>query len=414
MIHKEVDLSRDIERVKQIPIIATLLDVVCQTTGMGFAAVARVTEERWIACIVRDEIQFGLVPGGELQVESTVCNEIRAHHQAVIIDHVQESDVYTNHHTPLQYGFQSYISFPIILKNGEFFGTLCAIDPNPAQLNNSKITGMFSLFADLISFHLQQVELLEQSHDTVQNLSQQLTNSQDENRQYQPISNHNLQEPLRKLRIFSEMLIDATEKTDIDQARNLALKINSNAQKVSMMIKALSGFSVLDDEEAFFEQVNLNKIIADVCTRLSPQLKAKNVTLQVDELPLVNGIPLQLEQLFYHLVNNAVTFSNKNATPVVTISCSTLPHSPLNDALRAGKQSGFVEIQIKDNGVGIEKSQLEKIFDIFSQGPYNKALAGGGVGLAYCRKIIRNHSGLIKAQSEFGKGATFTVILPAI
>lgn len=147
--------------------IGTLLDVVCQTTGMGFAAVARVTQDRWIACSVRDEIQFGLVPGSELPVETTICNEIRDSQQAVIIDHVAESETFCQHPTPLLYGFQSYISFPIFLKNGEFFGTLCAIDPSPAQLDNAKVKGLFSLFADLIAFHLQQLELLEQSQQTL-------------------------------------------------------------------------------------------------------------------------------------------------------------------------------------------------------------------------------------------------------
>ncbi|HZH94421.1 MAG TPA: GAF domain-containing protein, partial [Flavisolibacter sp.] len=154
MMHTDLDLQQDVERVRQIPIVSTLLDVICQTTGMGFAAVARVTQDRWIACHVRDDIQFGLVAGDELKVETTICDEIRGTHQAVIIDHVQTSEQYCGHPTPLRYGFQSYISFPIFLKNGEFFGTLCAIDLKPAQLDNSNTIGLFTAFAELISFHL--------------------------------------------------------------------------------------------------------------------------------------------------------------------------------------------------------------------------------------------------------------------
>ena len=412
MIYSDADLSRDIERVTKIPIITTLLDVVCQTTGMGFAAVARVTDDRWIACSVRDDIQFGLVPGGELKLETTICNEIRASHEAVVIDYVQESEAFCNHHTPKLYGFQSYISFPIILKTGEFFGTLCAIDPNPADLNNSKVIGMFNLFADLISFHLQQIELLERSHVAVQNLNRQLLDSIEENRQYHHISNHSLQEPLRKLRIFSGMLIDATERNDINKAKELALKINSSAQKFSVMIKDLAAFSVLDDDETFVEFIDLNDIIADVRDQLSQPLKARNGTLTTDVLPSIQGIPLQLEQLFYHLLNNAIKFAKKEVAPVITISCSELTPVQLGSQLAAGADTKFVDIQIADNGIGIERSQLEKIFTMFSQLPYNKALEGEGFGLAYCRKIIRNHAGLIKAQSEVGKGTTISVILP--
>lgn len=412
MIYTDVSLFKDIERVKQIPIISTILDVVCQTTGMGFAAVARVTQDRWIACSVRDDIEFGLVPGGELAIETTICNEIRNTHEAVIIDDVQKSEIFCTHHTPKLYGFQSYISVPIFLKSGEFFGTLCAIDPNPAQLNNSKIIGMFSLFADLISFHLQQIELLERSQLAIENLNRQLVESIDENRQYRHIANHNLQEPLRKLRIFSGMLIDATEKKEIGKASDLALKIGSSAQKFSMMIKGLADISVLDDKDSLFELVDLNKLIAEVCIQLNLQLKIKNVTLTIDLLPSINAIPLQLEQLFYHLINNAIKFSKKDVVPVINIACNELTQSHLRDQLSAGANTRFVEIQIHDNGIGIAKSQLEKIFDIFSQLSNNQVGEGEGFGLAFCRKIIRNHSGIIKAQSEVGKGTTISVILP--
>lgn len=187
MTYDNSDFALDIARVSKIEILPSLLDVICQTTGMGFAAVARVTQTRWVTCSVRDDINFGLVPGSELRVETTICNEIRDAGQAVVIDHVTDDPAYCNHHTPAMYGFESYISYPIFLKSGAFFGTLCAIDPRPAQLDNSKIRGLFVAFADLISFHLQQAELLEQSDHAVRNLSRQLTNSLDENRQFQHI-----------------------------------------------------------------------------------------------------------------------------------------------------------------------------------------------------------------------------------
>src|SRR6185295_17521637 len=123
-------------------------------TGMGFAAVARVTPERWVCLAVNDEFAFGLKPGGELKVETTICHEVRQARDAVVIDHVAEDEVYCGHPTPAMYGFQSYISMPIFLKDGSFFGTLCAIDPNPAKLRNPGVIGMFELFAGLIAFHL--------------------------------------------------------------------------------------------------------------------------------------------------------------------------------------------------------------------------------------------------------------------
>ena len=141
----------------------TILDVVSKTTGMGFTAIARVTEDRWITCASRDELAFGLKPGDELKVETTICHEIRQSREAVIIDDVGKDAAYCGHHTPAQYGFQSYISMPIILPDGSFFGTLCAIDPKPHALRTPETIGMFKLFAELLAFHLDAADRVELS-----------------------------------------------------------------------------------------------------------------------------------------------------------------------------------------------------------------------------------------------------------
>ena len=401
-------LAADIERVKQIPIVPTMLDVVCQTTGMGFAAIARVTQDKWITCGVRDDINFGLVPGSELKLETTICNEIRDSRQAVIIDHVDKDEHFRNHHTPLMYGFQSYISMPIILKNGDFFGTLCAIDPNPADLNNPKIIGMFKLFADLISFHLNSLDLMEQSNFALFEMNKQLVDSIDENRQYQYISNHNLQEPLRKIRLFSNMLMNAVDTKDTEKATGFAVRIEAHAQRISMMIKDLSDFSELNHSDEPFVSTDLNKVIADVCMQLAHQVKTKNAIVNVATLPAIPAIPSQIEQLFYHLINNALKFSKRETSPDIDIRSSAI----YQKQLPTGKEQKYVEIRISDNGIGIEQSHLEKIFDIFSQLPNSQSLQGFGVGLAYCRKIIRNHGGSISTQSEPGIGTSFSIILP--
>jgi GAF domain-containing protein len=125
--------TEDLAAIARIDAVPMILQVACHTTGLRFAAVARVTEDRWIACAVRDEVEFGLQPGGELKVETTICNEVRHTGQMVVIDNVAEDEGFRGHPTPAMYGFQSYISVPINLPGGRFFGTLCALDPRPAQ-----------------------------------------------------------------------------------------------------------------------------------------------------------------------------------------------------------------------------------------------------------------------------------------
>jgi PAS domain S-box-containing protein len=154
------EFQDDIDAVGRIGAVQSILDVLCQTTGMGFTAVARVTDDRWITCRTQDLIGFGLRPGDELKVATTICQEVRDSRQAVIIDHVAKDPAFCGHPTPAMYGFQSYVSMPIIRKNGEFFGTLCAIDPQPAKVNTPATIGMFRLFAELIAFHLDADEQL--------------------------------------------------------------------------------------------------------------------------------------------------------------------------------------------------------------------------------------------------------------
>jgi GAF domain-containing protein len=152
------EFQADIDAVDRIGSVPAMLDIVCAVTGMRFGAVARVTEDRWIACKVKDDISLGLKPGGELDIQSTICHEIRQSQAAVAIDHVDQDEVFRHHRTPLIYGFQSYISMPIILPRGAFFGTLCAIDPKPARVNNRTTLGMFGLFSELIALRLDNID----------------------------------------------------------------------------------------------------------------------------------------------------------------------------------------------------------------------------------------------------------------
>ncbi len=124
-----------------------ILRRVCAITGMGFAAVARVTEHRWIACQVEDRIGFGLDPGGELEIRQTICDEIRASGEAVVFDDATDDIKWSRHPVPVIYGFKSYCSFPVYLADGSFWGTLCAIDPERRKVSDSEITEVLTDYA---------------------------------------------------------------------------------------------------------------------------------------------------------------------------------------------------------------------------------------------------------------------------
>lgn len=127
--------AREVANEGDDPEISAILLEVCDATGMGFIAVARVTEDRWIAAQVLDRLEFGLDPGQELEIKKTICDDIRRCGQAIIIDRIADDPEWRTHPVPVLYGFDSYASLPVVLEDGTFYGTLCAIDPEPRPLS---------------------------------------------------------------------------------------------------------------------------------------------------------------------------------------------------------------------------------------------------------------------------------------
>jgi len=151
-------IESGVTAINQIDIVPKILEIICQSTGMGFAVISNIIDNKWIACSVCDKIGFGLKPGDELDLENTLCNEIRKNGNSVVFDDVTKDETFANHHVPEMYGYQSCITIPIIRQDSSLFGTLCAIDPKPAKVNNPEIIELFNSFADLISYHLNTIE----------------------------------------------------------------------------------------------------------------------------------------------------------------------------------------------------------------------------------------------------------------
>lgn len=143
IVHKSVDASDSDE-------LRGLLADVCAATNMGFAAIARVTDTQWIACLVEDRIEFGLDPGDELKVQETICQEIRDCGEAAIFDDASIDIRWSRHPVPVLYGFKSYCSLPVYLDDGSFFGTLCALDPEPRGVDNEPMRAILTNFASRV------------------------------------------------------------------------------------------------------------------------------------------------------------------------------------------------------------------------------------------------------------------------
>lgn len=224
------DFQADIDAIVAIDAVPSILDVVCQMTGMGFAAVARVTEGRWIACAVQDEIAFGLKPGGELKVETTICHEVHGSRQAVVIDDVPADEAFCSHPTPALYGFRSYASFPIELPDGSFFGTLCAIDPHPRKLHDAKTIGTFKLFAKMIAHHLDANQRLIETR----NLLEERREWERQQRVLQREATHRMKNTLAMVQaVVTQSLRNAT---NIDEAaRTVSARIQALGRAQDML-----------------------------------------------------------------------------------------------------------------------------------------------------------------------------------
>ena len=130
--------------------LRAILQEICTLTGMGFAAIARVTQHRWIACQVLDKIDFGMDPADELEIRKTICDEIRDTGEAVVFDDASDDIKWARHPVPVIYGFKSYCSFPVYLDDGSFFGTLCALDPAPRAVSDNAIVLSFTEYAQRV------------------------------------------------------------------------------------------------------------------------------------------------------------------------------------------------------------------------------------------------------------------------
>src|SRR6218665_1225866 len=202
MNSEEKAIADDVAAVQAIGSVPAMLRIICDATGMGFAAVARVTESSWTACAVQDNIAFGLGPGGSLPVESTLCIEARAAREPVFFDDAGQSARYCQHHTPRIYNIKSYISVPIVLADGEYFGNLCAIDPQPRPVSTAENLAMFKNFAQLIA-----AQLLDERRAArvASELAAEKTQAQ-AREVFMAVLGHDLRSPLASLAVGAERL----------------------------------------------------------------------------------------------------------------------------------------------------------------------------------------------------------------
>ncbi|PBQ33908.1 PAS domain-containing sensor histidine kinase [Sphingobacteriaceae bacterium] len=241
-------------------------------------------------------------------------------------------------------------------------------------------------------------------------LNDRLTASNEDLSQYAYVASHDLQEPLRKIQVFSNMLIK--QKTISEENKPLVNKIAQSAERMTLLIKDLLNFSSLAKKEDTTITVNLNATLKEIIKDFELLISEKHAVINIGALPKVEGVALQMNQLFYNLISNSLKFTQPDVPPIIQISYSELTKDNLATYIQKvipGKT--YYHITVKDNGIGFETKHSDQIFEVFKRLHGKDAYPGSGIGLALCRRIVINHGGHLFTESEPGAGTTFHVIL---
>lgn len=225
------------------------------------------------------------------------------------------------------------------------------------------------------------------------------------------ISNHDLQEPLRKIQAFANRIIVEESEGLSEKATYYFERIHHAASHMQTLINDLLNYSRMTSTERKFEFSDLNKIVKEVILTLREELQEKEATVEFGTLTEADVIPFQFRQLMQTLITNSLKFSKTELAPHIVIKSQkvTSDGSSVKSLL---KQVEYCHISVSDNGVGFDPRYKDKIFDIFQRLHDKENYDGTGIGLTIARKIVENHQGIITASGEIGKGSTFDIFIP--
>ena len=262
-----------------------------------------------------------------------------------------------------------------------------------------------------------EIEERKISEEKIRLLNSQLLQNNDELKaineeldRFAYVASHDLQEPLRKIMIFSDVIAaKVNDRGDEDLLPPLS-KITKASERMQKLINDLLKFSRHANSNDEYALINLNSLLSELIVDIDLEIRQKDAQIIYDDLPVIWGVPSQIYQLFQNLLSNSLKFSKDSVQPVINIQSKMVEGPRINDKL--APTSTYHQIIIEDNGIGFDAKYADEIFVVFKRLHSYHEFEGTGIGLSICKKIIDRHHGFIKAEGKPGIGATFTITLP--
>ena len=359
--------------------VSSILEVCLRATGMRYAVVAHVSADRWLACAVQDEVEFGLPVGGELPIKTTLCHEVRERRATIAFDQASASPYWVDHHTPKTYGLESYIAAPIVLSDGTFFGTLCAIDPKPAPASRPDIVRMFELFASLIA-----AQLDAQARAAASDAALLDARADEQLReQFIAVLGHDLRNPLAAI----EAGVILLQKSPTPERAGLLLAdMKRSTARMARLINDVLDFA----RGRLGGGISLNQGAADQLPanlqQVIDELSASHPTRVIDvDLAITRPVAAdadRVSQLLSNLLGNALTHGD--------------PNRPVS--VRATTADGQFELAVANHGEPIPEALRQRMFRPFER--QVQAGEGLGLGLYIASQIAAAHNGTMSLQSD--------------
>jgi signal transduction histidine kinase len=387
------EIARDVAAVGRLAAVPTLLEVLCETTGMRFAAVARVSENTWTACVVKDDINFGLEPGGQLELETMLCIESRRSNEPIVIEHASTDRRYCNHRAVKLYEIESYVSVPIVLPNGRYFGNLCAIDPSPAKVADPKIIGMFKRFASLIALQLD----TETSGQQVESQLRAAHAANELREQFIAILGHDLRNPLQA--VYAAGVLLEKRLTD-PELQSVAARIRINVNRMASLINDILDFarSRLGDGMGvnIADVDDIDTGLQEVVREFQDGQPGRQILANISVTRKVRCDLGRVQQVASNLIGNALKHG--------------APQGPVKVSAKA-EDADFV-LSVWNAGEPIPADSIDKICEPFWRPSTSGSREGLGLGLYICSQIVRAHGGTLSVTSSQENGTRFTARLP--